>query len=230
MTTTTFDPLTGTNGILVGIAKPLAPRLHIEFSATYDTVVTIGPPTEQDPDVLRTNITGEIAEGEVAPFGLTDFESNTFGTLTEVTTSDDGIVETATFSFDADPTEFGLSADLREQPYSDRYYGEETKNKLFGNASDMAVFNFVEGTVNGGGEITISGGKGIFKNATGLITFEQQDELTPIEDPTNPFASLTEPFEGQATLNYSIDIPFANLVQDFLLTSVPIGDHLPFTG
>lgn len=215
MTTTTFDPLTGSNGILVGIV-PLVPRLHLEFSATYDTVATFGPPTEEDPDIIRVNVTGEIPEGEVAPFGLTDFESNAFGTTTEVTTSGDGIVETATFSFDADPTKFGLPEELREQPYSDTYSGDETDNKLFGNASDMAVLNFVESTINGGGEITIIGGDGIFEDATGLITFEQQDKLPPIADPTNPFASLTEPSRGQATLTYSVDIPLTNLFGTFL--------------
>lgn len=59
MTTTTFDPLTGSNGILVGIV-PLVPRLHLEFSATYDTVATFGPPTEEDPDIIRVNVTGKI--------------------------------------------------------------------------------------------------------------------------------------------------------------------------
>lgn len=215
MTTTTFDPLTGSNGILVGIVDVLAPRLHIELSATYDTVSTIGPPTEEDPDVLRVNVTGEIAEGEFAPFGLTSFESNAFGTLTESTTSEDGIVETATFNFNGDPTKFGLPEDLQEQPYSDRYYGEETDNELFGNANDMAVLNFVDGTINGGGEITITDGNGIFEDAAGLITFKQQDQLPQIADPTNPFASLTEPSKGQATLTYSIDIPLANLLGDF---------------
>lgn len=80
----------------------------------------------------------------------------------------------------------------------------------------MAVLNFVEGTINGGGEITIIGGDGIFEDATGLITFEQQDKLPPIADPTNPFASLTEPSRGQATLTYSVDIPLTNLFGTFL--------------
>lgn len=202
-----------------------APRTY-ELSVTYDTLTTIGPPTEEDPNVLRANITGEVAEGEVAPFGLTNFESNTFGTLTEVTTSEDGTIETATFEFNADPTEFGLPADLQEQPYSDRYYGEETDNELFGTADDMATLNFVEGTIAGSGEITIIDGNGLFEDATGLITFEQQDELPPIEDPTNPFASLTEPAPGQATLTFTIETPS---LWDLLSNEAfPIGDHMAF--
>ncbi len=207
---------------------PLAPHTY-EVTVTYDTVSTIGPPTEEDPDVLRVKVTGEIAEGEVAPFGLSKFESNAFGTLTSATTSEDGILETATFRFNADPTEFGLPAELREQPYSDRYYGDETDNELIGNANDMAVLNFVEGTIEGGGEITITDGNGLLNDVTGLITFEQQDELPPIEDPSDPFASLTEPSKGQATLTFSIESPWPFPVWDFSSTEAPpIGDYLAF--
>lgn len=204
---------------------PFAPHTY-EISVIYDTVATFGPPTEEDPNVLRVNVTGEIAEGEVAPFGLTNFESNTFGRLTEVTTSEDSIIETATFEFNADPTEFGLPADLREQPYSDRYYGDGTDNELLGNASDMATLNFVEGTIAGGGEITITDGNGLLNGATGVITFEQQDVLPPIEDPGDPFASLTEPAPGQATLTFTIETPS---LWDLLSNEAfPIGDHMAF--
>jgi hypothetical protein len=215
-----------------GLSKegnPLASQTY-EFTNTYDTVTTVGPPTEEDPSVLRVNITGEIAEGEEAPFGLTHFESNTFGQMTSSTTSDDGTLESAEFTFDADPTAFGLSEDL-EQPYSDRYFGNETENELFGNASDSAEFDFVEGTVEGSGETTIIGGDGIFEDATGSITFEQQDELPPVEDTSDPLASLTEPFEGQATLTFSVETPgILSTGSSFTNEDLNVSDYLSFAG
>ena len=223
-----YDELLGFTPVNPPIGDLLAPFTY-EFSATYDTVSTIGPPTQENPNVLRVNVTGEIAEGEVAPFGLTNFESNAFGTLASITTSPDGIVETARFIFDADPTKFGLPAALR-QPYSDRYYGKQPGNELFGNASDSAEFNFVEGTIKGGGTITIIDGSGIFKNATGLITFAQQDLLPPIQDPTAPFESLTEPAKGQATLSFSINSLWPLPIGGFLPIEAPIGDYLALAG
>lgn len=61
---------------------------------------------------------------------------------------------------------------------------------------DQAAFDFQQGTVSGGGTITITGGTGIFENATGAITFTQNDRLTS--------TNLTEPFAGRATLNFSV--------------------------
>lgn len=187
------------------ITKATAQTLN-KFSAVYDTTVIIDPTFRPDLGISRVTVTGEIPQVNDAPFGLTNFVSNTFGQLVEINPLPDGTIESAEFVFEADPTLFGLSPDLREQPFSDRYFGTETDNELFGNASDMAVFNFVEGTVMGGGNINIIGGNGIFDNATGSIIFEQNDRLGEIEDPTNPFASLTEPFAGQATLTFSVNV------------------------
>ncbi|PSO60297.1 MAG: hypothetical protein BRC39_10010 [Cyanobacteria bacterium QH_7_48_89] len=110
------------------------------------------------------------------------------------------------------------------------YFGNETENELFGNASDSAEFDFVEGTVEGGGEITIIGGDGIFENATGSIDFEQQDELPPIEDPSNPFPSLTG-FEGQATLTFSVETPgILSTGSSFTSEDLDVSDYLSFAG
>ena len=79
----------------------------------------------------------------------------------------------------------------------DRYFGGS--NELFGTASDQAKFNFAEGTVEGSGTITLTRGTGIFANATGQITFTQNDRLTSTD--------LTEPFRGQATLQFSVQTP-----------------------
>lgn len=89
---------------------------------------------------------------------------------------------------------FGLQG---EPVLCDRYFGME--NELFGTANDQACFDFEQGTVAGGGTITLTGKAGIFENATGQITFTQNDRLTSTD--------VTEPFEGQATLNFSVQTP-----------------------
>lgn len=78
--------------------------------------------------------------------------------------------------------------------FGDVYFGGTTNNKLYGNANDQAIFDFVEGTVSGGGIITIVGGEGVFKNASGRITFTQQDRL----------GLPGEPVIGQARLDFSL--------------------------
>lgn len=152
---------------------------NYEFSVIYDTLVAIDPSFRPDLGITRVTVTGET---ENAPFGLNNFISNTYGRF-------DPTTNIATFN--ADASVFGLQG---VPILSDRYFGGE--NEIFGRASDMAKFNFEEATVSGSGTITITGGLGIFENATGTITFTQNDRLTS----TDP----TEPFRGRATLNFSV--------------------------
>ncbi|GAA6620423.1 hypothetical protein [Scytonema sp. NUACC26] len=155
-----------------------------EFSATYDTVVTIDPSFRPDLNITRATITGESAE---APYGLSKFLSNTYGNFDPTTNIS---------YFNADASAFGLE----NQPLlGDRYYGGS--NELYGTANDQAKFDFVNGTVQGGGTITLTGGEGIFKDAVGTITFTQNDKLTSTD--------LTAPFKGKALLKFSIQTPKA---------------------
>ena len=79
---------------------------------------------------------------------------------------------------------------LTDEPLlSDRYYGGA--NELFGTASDSAEINFAQETIKGGGTISIFGGTGLFKNATGTITFTQEDQLNLSGDPSEGLAKLT---------------------------------------
>lgn len=150
-----------------------------EFTATYDTLATIDPSYRPDLGIGRTTVTGTSTD---APYGLTDFISNTYNQFDPTTNVS---------TFNANPAAFGLQG---EPILSDRYYGGS--NELFGTASDRAAFDFQQGTVSGGGTITITGGTGIFENASGAITFTQNDRLTS--------TNLTEPFAGRATLNFSV--------------------------
>lgn len=151
-----------------------------EFSVTYDTLTSIDPSFRPEEGILRATITGESTD---APFGLTKFVSNTYGRFDPTTNVS---------TFDANPAVFGLPS---EPTLGDKYFGGS--NELFGTASDQAAFNFEEGTVAGSGTITITGGTGIFENASGQITFSQNDKLTSTD--------LTAPFAGKATLNFSVE-------------------------
>lgn len=159
-------------------------QTNYEFSAIYDTVVTIDPSFRPDIGITRATITGESAD---APYGLSKFLSNTYGNFDPTTNIS---------YFNADASAFGLG----NQPLlGDRYYGGS--NELYGTANDQAKFDFVNGTVIGGGTITLTGGEGIFKDAVGKITFTQNDRLTSTD--------LTAPFKGKAVLKFSLQTPKA---------------------
>jgi len=148
------------------------------FSAEYNTSVTIDPTFNPDLGIVRATIIGESTQP--APYGLNFFTSNTYGKLNPV---DDPSINKYTFNSDA--SVFGLKG----QPVlSDRYYGGS--NELFGRASDTAEINFAEGTIKGGGTITFFDGTGLFKNATGTMTFTEEDSLSPPGTPSKGLAKL----------------------------------------
>ena len=148
-----------------------------------------------DPQILDVLVTGTSVNPDPA-FGLTDFTSDTVGLplppqIDPVT----GQPARQVSIFRADPAEFNL--DIETPAFSDIYFGDDTGNRLFGLANDRAIFDFVEGTVQGGGIITVVGGEGIFEGATGEIAFSQQDDLGP----------PGEPVRGTAVLDFSVEIP-----------------------
>ncbi len=157
-----------------------------EFSVTYDTEFLLTPRSDLGENIFRATITGTSSD---AAFELSNFTSNTYGKLLESTPT------IQKYQFDADPGVFGLE----NQPIlGDRYFGGS--NELFGRASDMATIDFANQKVSGGGTITLTGGTGLFENATGQITFTQEDELDPNAPPGTPV-------KGQAKLNFSVQTP-----------------------
>ncbi|MFH7025518.1 MAG: hypothetical protein ACHBN1_08955 [Heteroscytonema crispum UTEX LB 1556] len=163
-----------------------AAQTTYNFDVKYNTLLQFVPRPDLGQDIIRATITGESAD---ANFGLTNFESNTYGKLVEATAT------TQKFKFNADPAVFGL----KDLPIlGDRYFGGS--NELFGKADDMATINFANNTVMGGGTINIIGGKGIFENASGAITFTQQDRLDPTAPPGTPV-------KGEAVLKFSLQTP-----------------------
>jgi LPXTG-motif cell wall-anchored protein len=166
--------------MLVGLDSERATaQSTYEFSTIYDTLVTIDPSFRPDLGITRVTVIGENPD---APYGLTNFTSNTYGRFDPTTNVS---------IFDANPAVFGLEG---EPVLGDRYFGGS--NELFGTASDRATFDFEARTVSGAGTITITGGTGIFENAIGEISFSQNDRLTSTD--------LTEPFRGQARLDFDV--------------------------
>ncbi|MCC5636176.1 hypothetical protein LC593_09950 [Nostoc sp. CHAB 5844] len=155
------------------------------FSADYTTSVTIDPNFKPDLGIVRATIIGESVEP--VTYGLNFFISNTYGKLNPIENP-----AINRYTFNSDPRVFGLD---KEPILSDRYYGGA--NELFGTASDSAEINFAEGTIRGGGTITISGGTGLFKNVTGTITFTEEDILSPPGTPS----------QGLAKLNFNLQTP-----------------------
>lgn len=159
------------------------------FDVTYKTLFSLQPRTDLGEGMFRATITGESKD---ALYGLTNFESNTYGKLVEATET------TQKFQFNADPTVFGLKD---QKTLGDVYFNAgNNPNKVFGTANDMATINFANNTVMGGGTITLTGGAGIFENASGKITFTQQDKLDPTSPPGTPVV-------GEATLKFFVHTP-----------------------
>ncbi|MDY6899714.1 MAG: PEP-CTERM sorting domain-containing protein [Cyanobacteriota bacterium] len=207
-----------TFGLNIESAKAQA-SVNNEFEITYDTLFTLRP-IEEEPGFFTAQISGMSQDSNPA-FGLTNFESNAFGKLVsqETITDEEGniIPVNQKLQFNANPDVIGLEnppqsvIDRRielgvanPQANSDIYFGDSA-NKLFGQAADEAEINFFPpdspnfpGTVSGGGVITITGGTGIFENASGEITFEQSDRL-PLDQ--------TAPAPGVATLKFNVQKP-----------------------
>lgn len=155
-----------------------------DFEIKYSTLFTLIPRPDLGENIFRATVTGESVD---AAFGLTKFESNTYGKLVKATET------TQEFRFNANPSAFGLK-DL--PTLGDRYFGGGS-GELFGTASDSAKIDFLAGTVNGGGIVTITEGTGIFDKASGQIAFTQQDKLDPTVPPGTPV-------KGEAILTFSV--------------------------
>ena len=177
---------------------PLIDSLPPEFQALLPEDL---PSELENPSILDSFGSGVSTESE-PPFGLTNFTSDTFGlpiTLESVPDPETGepLPVSQLIVFRADPNDLNL--DLPSPEFSDRYFGGET-DRLLGLANDQAVLNILsptEGTVEGGGLITVVSGEGEFEGASGEITFIQSDTF----DPSDMSGSIL----GQATLEFSIN-------------------------
>ncbi len=174
----------GNPEVSIASSSELQSQTIKNFEIKYNTLFTLIPRPDLGENMFRATITGESAD---AAFGLTNFESNTYGKLVNATAT------TQEFQFNADASAFGLKG---LEILGDRYFGSGS-GELFGTANDSAKIDLQAGTVSGGGTITITEGTGIFDEAGGQITFTQQDKL----DPTAPPGA---PVKGEAILKFSV--------------------------
>lgn len=174
-----YDSLTG---LKWGVASAASKAINLDFYAVYETEVSFTPLPE-DESIQLVTVEGVSDD---APFGLTDFTSTNYSTLPD---------EEGNFTFSGDPADFGLEG----EELIDTFSGNGI-NKLFGNSSGSGSIDFDEGIVSGSGEIEITGGKGIFKGATGTLTFEETETLADGTGMATVTGDITIPFPVQAPL------------------------------
>lgn len=150
-------------------------EVTLDFNATYETEVSFAPFPEEG--IRLVTVEGK---SDNAPFGLTHFESTNYSTLPD---------EEGNFKFSGDPEDFGLEG---EEVLTDTFSGDGA-NKLFGVSEGTGDIDFEEGIVSGSGTIDVTGGKGIFKDASGTLEFEEMETLADME--------------GTATVTGSISVP-----------------------
>lgn len=131
------------------------------FSGSYNTKIDVVPIGEN----LSQSI--ELATSEEAPYGLTQYQGLIYA-QTDPTTG--GLI------FNTDPLVFGLP-NLPSGYIT--FSGEGTNNKLYGSATASAIFDLESLTGQGSGTLTITGGEGLFADATGTLDFFEVDQLNP---------------------------------------------------
>lgn len=150
------------------------------FDTVYDTFVTLTPITA---DVSQALVLGVNPN---APYGLTNFKS--FNNYSRIDPTSGNLV------FVQDASKFGLSG----FPIGGEEFSGSGADKLFGNSTATASFNFPNNTLSGTGTINITGGAGKFSGANGTINFTEIEPLN--SDPTAPL-------KGQAFLKGSFQTP-----------------------
>ncbi len=162
--------------VVSGATEALA--IALRFDTFYDTQVVLEPVT---PNVSKASISGFNSD---APYGLTNFTSTNYSQFN---------LQTNTFTFVPDAAQFGLEG----LPVgTDMFFGSG-EDQLFGSSNATAAINLTNGTLDGYGTVTITGGAGRFSNATGILNFSETEPLDL--DPTAPL-------KGKAFLSGEIEV------------------------
>lgn len=164
-------------GFAPSAALAITPTAY-PFDATYDVVVTA---IDITPNLEQTFISGTSTN---APYGLTKVNGLAYS-QTNFTT---GI-----FSSNTDPNTFGLQG----YPLGSITFSDNGSDSLFGNQITSGLIDFNTFNVTSSGTVTITGGSGLFSNATGTLTFSQVQPLS-----LQPGVALT----GQARVNGSFQV------------------------
>jgi hypothetical protein len=154
-----------------------------EFSIPYTIFTDIDTTFRPDLNIARVTDRGESNN---ALFGLTNFFSEAYAQSEFRGT-------TISSRFNADPSVFGIEGEI----LGDRFFGGS--NNLFTRSSGTFETDLVQGIIRGNGNLVVLGGTGLFENATGTVTFTQENTINP----ANPTATAV----GKATLNFSLRTP-----------------------
>jgi hypothetical protein len=140
-------------GVCSNTARATAQTIY-PFSGDYRTTVNITPIAGDISQVF------EVGVSDDAPYGLELYEGLTYSVLDSK----------GNLTFNNNPEEFGIQG----YPLGYIQFGDGT-NKLFGTSDATAAVNFDTLTAKGSGLVYITGGEGIFKNATATLLFSEDD-------------------------------------------------------
>jgi hypothetical protein len=139
-----------------------------QFEATYN-VESMGEPIQGD--ILRV---GDKGESTNAPYGLSKVENSAYALFNPETSN--------VIKVSADPATFGLKGE--DFPFGKFVLSGQGSDKLFGTETGSSTYDFENLVGSGSYTITITGGKGKFRGAKGLLKFSETNVLSP--DPTAP--------------------------------------------
>ncbi len=140
-------------GVCSNAAKATAQTIY-PFTGDYRTTVNITPIVGNISQVF------EVGVSDDAPYGLELYEGLTYSVLDTK----------GNLTFNNNPEEFGIQG----YPLGYIQFGNGT-NKLFGTSDASAAVNFENLTAKGSGLVYITGGEGIFKDATATLLFSEDD-------------------------------------------------------
>lgn len=158
------------------VTKAIAQTTY-PFQATYNAEIT----TKETniPLVLDTTVRGETSD---APYGLTNLVIKNYSQVDP---------NTGVATYNSDPATFGL----QNVPFGTLTLSGQGNDKLFGTNRGTASL------VSGSGTISITGGEGRFRGATGSLDLFQT--ITSNPDPTG----LTAPIISLGTISGSFLVP-----------------------
>lgn len=141
-----------------GGATKVSAQTTYPFSGYYDTTVIVKPITSDISQVMESGVSTD------AEYGLNQYNGLTYS-KTNSTTGE--------LSFNIDPTTFGLP----DLPVGYIEFGSGT-NKLFGTSDASTKADLENLTSAGSGTVAITGGEGIFNNASGTLLFTENDKIS----------------------------------------------------
>jgi hypothetical protein len=146
------------------------------ISSYYDTTIYVTPITSEISQVIESGVSTD------APYGLNEYDGLTYAKTNP----------TGELTFNIDATTFGL----QDLPLGYITFGSGT-NKIFGTSDATTVIDLENLTASGYGTVDITGGEGIFQNASGTLFFTEEDIIIPGE--------ITTTLKGRALVYGSID-------------------------